>query len=399
MTISLLFGNKTIGSIPYASVAAFRLLCEEMGLKTKVNISNRELAIYSSLKGKTIVLEYEKNQDRGIHQEILSKTRTLLLQSGANIIINERLTTVDEGDFSIQLSVDSKVNNKLMIMHNLYFPNQEVKFTLEKELIRFNIVHEFKRMPNQVPFPQLIIKGIDSYVKEEEVVHQLSLSLASAILYFFLHRHPFSLLTCLPMELFNIQPMNESLTKQTNEKVNTKKFKQEDKAEKRINGFTPLQSKPSAEVFFNYTVYPFDKEEERLLTLGDLYIKNTGNINLYNPLICIKADPIEYVNFRGQIVPPEMAEALSVQGENEMTGWKYLDEDWFEKAKERGEFWIAPIKRIMIPPNESQVLRNFQLTLKKPDKKKQILIDGIVYFEDLQLHFRSNNRMTFSFKM
>ncbi|MDQ0162515.1 hypothetical protein [Aeribacillus alveayuensis] len=407
MDLTIKYGDKTIGKIPYHSLAIFHFICNQIGIKAEFDLAKREMSLYSSLHDKIIYLEYEKKYDEGINRQIVSNIQHFLSDCGANIKIHDQFTFIENKDFSIQLAIgkNNMLNetDRLMIIHNLQGMNQDVMYKLDRELQQFQIEHVFKKQLNSHLFPNLKVLGRipdQSEQRINEFSEKLALSLTSTILHFYLKRHPLSSLLYLPVEWFNLQSfLSNSSTKekQTTERANLIKTTEDDEIRKPVSNHRTVPRKKSAELFFDYTVYPFDKEE-RLLVLGDLHIKNTGDAPLFNPVICLKVDPIDCIKFRGQIIPPDMVEGLGVQGDREVKGWKYLDEDWFEKAQEQGEIWIAPINRMMIPPNHIQSLNNFQFTIKQPENKKQAVIDGFVYFKNEQLKIRSNNRMTFTFK-
>ncbi|MBH8605669.1 MULTISPECIES: hypothetical protein [Thermoactinomyces] len=154
-----------------------------------------------------------------------------------------------------------------------------------------------------------------------------------------------------------------------------------------------------ADVYFDYQVVVPDSDTDPYLIFGSMVMKNTGRSDLIDPIICLQVNPTEGAQLKGQIVPPKMADTLAVQGFNgdSATGWRYLEDDWMKKVKERGEYWICPIQPLRIAPGEMESFSNFQLSVPKPEKGRTITIQGILFFKDGNFQVPTSNRITISF--
>ncbi|MGN7468372.1 hypothetical protein [Brevibacillus sp. SAFN-007a] len=157
------------------------------------------------------------------------------------------------------------------------------------------------------------------------------------------------------------------------------------------------EPRAAAEVFFDYTLIHSDSAEKPYLLIGTLQVKNTGTETLYNPVVCLRVTPVDSIKMGGQILPPKLVETLAVQGSNGLKGWRYLDDDWFSQAMERGEYWIAPIQPVVIPPQSAEAFQNFQVSFLKQESGKAIVVEGIVLCNDQSVHFSANNRIAVSF--
>ncbi|MGG3848916.1 hypothetical protein ABEV02_07280 [Brevibacillus agri] len=157
------------------------------------------------------------------------------------------------------------------------------------------------------------------------------------------------------------------------------------------------EPRTAAEVFFDYTLIHSDSAEKPYLLIGTLQVKNTGTEVLYNPIVCLRVTPADSIKMGGQILPPKLVETLAVQGSNGLKGWRYLDDDWFAQAMERGEYWIAPIQPVVIPPQSAESFQNFQVSFLKQESGKAIVVEGIVLCNDQSVHFSANNRIAVSF--
>ncbi|MED4912172.1 hypothetical protein P9761_28880 [Brevibacillus centrosporus] len=159
----------------------------------------------------------------------------------------------------------------------------------------------------------------------------------------------------------------------------------------------PVEKRLEAEVFLDYTLFHSDLEHRPFLLIGNLYVKNTGTEDLINPIICLRVSPMESIKLGGQILPPNLVETMGVQSSSGIKGWRYLEDDWFSQAQERGEYWIAPIQPILISPKATEPFQNFQISIKKPENGSIVTVEAVVLFNEQEIHFPANNRIAISF--
>ncbi|WP_289135069.1 hypothetical protein [uncultured Brevibacillus sp.] len=159
----------------------------------------------------------------------------------------------------------------------------------------------------------------------------------------------------------------------------------------------PIETRLEAEVFFDYTLIHSDSEEKPYLLIGTLQVKNTGTEELYNPIVCLRVTPADSIKMGGQILPPKLVETMAVQGMNGLKGWRYLEDDWFTQAMDRGEYWIAPIAPVSIAPKATESFQNFQISFLKQDAGKAVIVEGVVVCNNQEVHFSANNRIAVSF--
>jgi len=161
----------------------------------------------------------------------------------------------------------------------------------------------------------------------------------------------------------------------------------------------PLQPEKrlAAEVFFDYTLIHSDSPDRPYLLIGTLQVKNTGTEDLYNPIVCLRVTPADSIKMGGQVLPPRLVETLAVQGDAGMKGWRYLDDDWFSQAQERGEYWIAPISPVLIEPKATEAFQNFQISFIKQASGQAVTVEGIVLCNNQEVNFSANNRIAVSF--
>jgi len=158
-----------------------------------------------------------------------------------------------------------------------------------------------------------------------------------------------------------------------------------------------VEMRTAAEVYFDYTLIHSESVEKPYLLIGTLQVKNTGNVELKNPIVCLRVSPVDSIKMGGQVLPPKLVETMAVQGTSGLKGWRYLEDDWFAQAMERGEYWIAPIQPVTITPESTESFQNFQISFMKQETGKGIVVEGVVLCNDQTVHFSANNRIAVSF--
>ncbi|WP_100330282.1 hypothetical protein [Bacillus xiapuensis] len=386
MNVQVLFSNQLLYHLPYRSLAAFQLLCRQLGYRTSWKPAKKELHLDSGLKDKMVILE-TMNKDHQINADLITKTSFFLMDSGIQMTADPAGTP----DLKIQFNCTSSpasAEPRLDIIHNLAASALELEASVIKEMNQLSMdFHITRKLDEPNAVPELQIKGVfpdyTASAEWENAVEHLAICLSSSILDFFLKELRLHCLSLLPLPSIFSEPPRT--TADASPAILTKHAEQ-----------PPAEETLLADLFFDYTVFPFE-DDKTVLTVGHLHIKNIGNTDLYNPIICIKVDPPDKVKFRGQILPPDLTEGMGLQTtDGEAKGWRYLEDDWFKQAKERGEYWITPIEPTRISPGDSQILRNFQLEMKKTEEAEQIIVQGFVLFREQHVQFQSNNQIVFS---
>jgi hypothetical protein len=164
-----------------------------------------------------------------------------------------------------------------------------------------------------------------------------------------------------------------------------------------VHASVQVEKRVEAEVFFDYTLIHSDSSERPFLLIGTLQVKNTGTEALSNPIVCLRVTPPDSIKMGGQILPPKLVETLAIQDSGGMKGWRYLDDDWFSQAQERGEYWIAPIQPVLIEPKSTEAFQNFQISFLKQPSGQAVMVEGVVLCNNQEVNFSSNNRIAISF--
>ena len=160
-----------------------------------------------------------------------------------------------------------------------------------------------------------------------------------------------------------------------------------------------LKSIINAEVFFDYTILipQLESDLQDYLIEGNLYLKNTGNQTLMNPVICIKLSPVQSASLQGQIIPPKMVSSLGTKSMSGDKGWKYVYDDWRQRVKTNGEYWISPIQVLQIPPGETTMF-NFKINFEQPKKESPSPLRDLFIFKRKKSNFHPITKYHFLFK-
>ncbi|MBB5325526.1 hypothetical protein HNQ34_002627 [Anoxybacillus tepidamans] len=158
---------------------------------------------------------------------------------------------------------------------------------------------------------------------------------------------------------------------------------------------TQEEKKPSvtkAQALFTYSILLPETTEEETLVIGDFVIQNLGTEALQNIIVCIRIHPKKAAELSGKIaIPPLKATDQDLM--ESATEWAFAYENWREKIKNDGEYWIKPIHLAKFMPNEEVRLSHFYIRIKKIDGAPSTVIDGFVYCNELPHGISSLNNI------
>ncbi|MDR7072057.1 hypothetical protein [Fictibacillus barbaricus] len=144
--------------------------------------------------------------------------------------------------------------------------------------------------------------------------------------------------------------------------------------------------------YFDYSVI-FTKERTGFVR-GTFYIENTGAKPLDNPYICFRFQPAETLALKGKIIS---LIASPTQEEMSQSLWIYMDDnEWAEKAKERGEIWICPLRETKLKSGERISLDDFQIPIKSKIDEN-ITVEAFVYCHKQNFRAKAVNHIAINF--
>ncbi|MCR8848741.1 hypothetical protein NQ095_10015 [Rossellomorea sp. SC111] len=400
--MKLSINNHDWGTIPTHSVAAIQFYCAENNLQFHLDEEEQKVEVKSSLHGKKVWLSVNTT-NASINNEINEKVTGVLTDYGIDVSTKSDTGRIRDGDLFVDLVSSKSKGDKrsISVGYNERLNSINVKKNLEiyKHELSFK---GYYLIPEHHAIPHLrcSIKCKD----EEFLLKEAPAILTHCVLKTLLGNQKPSLLDLDVLHLFQAAS-NQSGESDTNtvEKKPSKEIHMDDKTYEEIKMRKAnrkvreaQERKPYAEIYFDYNVIP-NRKSERYSIKADFFIKNTGNVDLMNPKICFRMDPPDKIEIGGQILPPEMSEIFSLQGQNGAQGWKYMGKDWLEKAYSTGEYWIETIQESFIPPGETIAVEGLQFTVESLKEQEVSTILGFVLFEDQDLQLSSNNKIKITF--
>lgn len=406
MNVSVYLNNEFQGIIPYTSLVGLSLFCEQQGLIVKWSKLGEKVKIYSGSHEKTIFVSTISNSQIGF--EVVNDLLDFLKAEGINIVKSEE-DTESNHKLSVHIDVSESMNDTkpLVIIEHHSNLDERLRNILITELNKGNVPFQFKELKHSLtahgchlnfkllPNHQILTKD------------NFSMSLAKAIIRYVNVRQQNYSLNYLPniviknwLKIF-INTESHSFKQQDREKqkIKTEQFENAISYAVDPKSIQPSTNKANAEIYLNYTILPprHGDSNEGYLIDGTLYMKNTGDTELINPVICIKVPQEQNVSLQGQIIPPKLVSGLSMKTSIGDKGWKYSYDDWREKIRTKGEYWITPIQELIIPPGEASTFSGFKLAIKEVKENSSCIVHAFVYFNDGKHKYSSNNSISFSF--
>lgn len=457
MDVEVYYAGQRSGTMPYTSVPAFRLFCKQNGFQIRWDAEQKRIDLDSGLRGKVCVLAAGgAGKDASYEWEIVNRVQAFLSDYGAEIVMGEPAKILKK-DVAIRFSVKeirASVPPKLIVFRSENESRRTLIDCLHHELKQTGMTcvvklqREARSASSGIAIQFQLPQGTDAE-QRKAYGESIAFYLSSGILHYFLTGLRISPLSYLSLHLLKAfgggaaaddadsADVADSAAEETaaysggtseqQEAAPTEPAETEaalaaqtteaqpdhdtaaagtDEAEPEasLQGAGPLletfrqaeASRLEAEVFFDYTVLRSDVENRPFLLIGNICVKNTGTEALYNPVVCLRADPADSIKMGGQILPPNLVETLGVQSSAGIKGWRYLEDDWFTQAKERGEYWMGPIHPVRIEPKATETFQNFQFSVVKPETGNTVTVEGYVFFQEQGLQFAANNRIALS---
>ncbi|MGD6956878.1 hypothetical protein ACQCWA_14750 [Rossellomorea aquimaris] len=401
--MKLKINNHDWGSIPAYSLSAIQFFCVENNYHFNWNKEEQIVEVKSSLHRKKVWLSVNTSNEKKNH-DINEKVKEVLTHYGIDISIVENTEWLSDGDLFIELVSSKAKSDKrfVSIGYNEKLNSINLKKNLSnyKDELHFN---GYYLLPERHSIPHL---RCSLQCKDEEfLLNEGPSILTTCVLKTLLgNQKP----TLLDLNVLHFLKTTGKLVEDTginrgevkkpnrNTEIDDKEYEEikKQKADRKIR--EAQVKKPSAEIYFDYNLLP-NRKLERYSIKADFFIKNTGNVDLLNPKICFRMNPPDKIEIGGQIIPPEMSDIFSIQGQNGAQGWKYIGEDWLEKAFATGDYWIESIQECVIPPGEKIAVEGLQFTLENLEEQESSTILGFVLFEEQELQLSSNNKIMITF--
>jgi hypothetical protein len=411
MDLKIQYNNENKGELPLHSLPVYQLFCEQLGFQLEWDQQEKILHLASMLQGKKVYLMPMKENDN--NTSMLESTNAFLKNTGITVISLPAESSIPEdGEIILKLtccpnSNHDALSSKWIILHGQGPKAKKWAEYFGQEYRKSGFFAQVKEeeKKSSIATVELRCEQFPTSEENQQLEEKISFILASSILKGCTDNNPFLLFPHLSQEsiksLLSIEKKSTSL-KPVLEKAKNRNNplpNVENARENKQSTTTPVILPPfRLEVFFDYQVVFPNSKDDGFLIAGDMYLKNTGLGALINPHICMQVPIGANIQLKGQIVPPKMTDTIGIQSftGDSAVGWRYVDENWREKVKEQGEYWICPIQALNIVPGETIKFPGFQFSIPK-DSKGDIRIQGSVHFKDFNLEFPSANRIFLSF--
>lgn len=152
----------------------------------------------------------------------------------------------------------------------------------------------------------------------------------------------------------------------------------------------------SVQAHFSYSTILPSEDETHVSLIGDFVITNSGNQPLHDFIICIRISPKEAGKMSGKIVMNRKNDRV-IESDLSFIQWEFVHENWMERVKETGEYWLKPVGLAKLTPNDSISFSSFEARLQKPEQKNVVILDGFVYCSEIKSGTRALNNIVINF--
>lgn len=394
MTYSVFIDGELLGKALYQSAVSLALFCEQQGFEALINQNKETINIETGRKQHPISISaLSKNQQS---QDAVLKLSDILKAEGLDLMKEP----------SIIIYLDSTVqqysDQQLIIEHNVLL-DERLKNLLIIELNKAKIPFVLNEKKNLAADGKQQLAFRSQFNEDDRLI----LSISRALIRYCSVKPAANNSAIVPMPLIKSwlssfldqAPLPNTQERKAVTKVPEKNMKPEkNKNISAVNSQDQRLKKANAEVFLNYTMLiprPDDEEKEYMVN-GSIIMKNTGDLDLKNPVICIKIPVEQGISLQGQILPPKLVAGLAMKGSDGEKGWKYVYDDWRDRVKTKGEYWITSIQELTIPPGGSEVFNGLKVLIREP-KNSSVGIHAFVYFNEGKQQYASNNTISLSF--
>jgi hypothetical protein len=400
MNLAIYFDKELLGKASYYSLVSLSLFCEQFGLDMIRSESEPKVEIFPRSNQETINVISSSNTK--LSMNIVDNLKKILLADGIDTSseeINNLSSNKKPSMFIDIVESRSGVIPHIIIEHHVHF-NEKMKNILSTELNKGKILCQFKEEKRQPIFSKQHLQ-FKCVVNPEKINQEIAtFSLARAITLFLNLR--VNKYRNLPN--YTPKPVIKSLLKSFVESDYSTPHRNFENVDRGIDKISNSELKeelhsPNVDLFLDYTVLlpKSDEKNEDVLINGSLVIKNNDSIPISNPVICVKTPTQAGVSLQGPFIPPKLVPGLAMKSSAGDKGWMYVYDDWREKSKTKGEYWVKPIQDLVIQPGDTFKLNGLNLLLKKTKEKNAIIVQSFVYLNNGKHQFISNNSISVSY--
>ncbi|RFB18191.1 hypothetical protein DZB84_04550 [Bacillus sp. HNG] len=154
----------------------------------------------------------------------------------------------------------------------------------------------------------------------------------------------------------------------------------------------PAKTFANIQAYFAHSILFPKNEDENVTIIGDFIIRNSGTCNLNDIIVCIKITPHDAGTLSGKIAINNSKNLLESD-----INWIYLHENWKQKIKENGEYWIKFTNSDSLNPGESIIFPQFDIRCSMNKNSQSVVVDGYVYCKEIPMGTFSFNKIIINF--
>ena len=142
--------------------------------------------------------------------------------------------------------------------------------------------------------------------------------------------------------------------------------------------------------YFNYSVILPPEGYDKISIYGDFTIVNTGDVPLQDVVVCLKVKPVGVVTLSGKISDPKL---LNGPGrEREDIEWVWAVEDWRNRIKQKGEYWVRSIHSPLV---NKITLKAIEILFSETHYKGKVKVESFIYLDSYFPPHTSVNKINF----
>ncbi len=401
MNISVFLGEETLGEVLPSSLMSITLFCEAHGYNTRWEVSERKLHIIHGRMPESIICRTLPADSS--NTALVEELRNYLEAEGFITFTNGNDEARAKPHIILDMIEEEHISLPQLSLEHPSHMDDRVKNALLSELNKRSVPFQFRELKYIKANSPLRLKMVCRLPKKETAVSNFASILTRAFVCYSScsQKGQNQKGSFLPMPVLKTLIKGFLLPKTGKDHTASAEKPAEQPLQpvpSRLSG-KQEEMKADAEIAMNYTLLlprPGDNAQEVMIN-GALLMKNIGNASLIDPVICIKVPVEKGISLQGQILPPKMVEGMAVKGSSGDKGWKYVYDNWRERVKTKGEYWITSIHQLEILPGEMSIFNALNLSIKEPEEDSSVLIQAFVYFNEGKHRFASSNSISLSF--
>lgn len=147
--------------------------------------------------------------------------------------------------------------------------------------------------------------------------------------------------------------------------------------------------------YFNYSILLPSEGETTISIYGTFTVVNIGEKELEDVVICLKVEPVGKVTLSGKISNPK--KIINEDENRQDVDWVYAVDNWKEKIKNDGEYWIRSVLKPNVTSKDSLSFMGFELLLDNSEHVDTFKLEGYVYCSEKSERVLARNKLIINY--